>query len=59
MIRLHKPRLPPFLDEVTIIDLRLGNAKADLRIQRDRKNEDDVLLEILRSEGMIQISVAP
>lgn len=59
MIRLHKPRLPPFLDEVTIIDLRLGNAKADLRIQRDRKNEDDVSLEILRSQGMIQISVAP
>jgi glycogen debranching enzyme len=57
VIRLHKPQLPSFLDEVIITDLRLGDSAVDLKVQRDRKNE--VSLEIMRSHGPIQISVVP
>jgi len=59
VIRLHKPQLPSFLDEVKISDLRVGDSRVDLKVQRDRKNENDVSLEILRSHGPVQISVVP
>ncbi|HET7850295.1 MAG TPA: amylo-alpha-1,6-glucosidase [Pseudolabrys sp.] len=56
-IRLHDPQLPPFLDHITITDLRLAGSSVDLRIRRHQT--EDVSLEITRSRGAIQISVVP
>jgi glycogen debranching enzyme len=53
-IRLRNPRLPSFLDEVTLRNLRLGPAGVDLRV---RRHKEAVSLDILRSWGNIQVSV--
>jgi glycogen debranching enzyme len=53
-IRLRNPRLPSFLDEVTLRNLRLDLASVDLRLRRHR---DSVSLDILRTHGKIQVSV--
>ncbi|MGH8429497.1 MAG: amylo-alpha-1,6-glucosidase, partial [Solimonas sp.] len=54
-VRLRNPRLPPFLDEVTLRNLRLGGSSSDIRI---RRNGDDVSLEILRTRGAtLQVSI--
>jgi glycogen debranching enzyme len=53
-IRLRQPRLPAFLDEVTLHNLQLGRARADIRVRRHRS---DVSLEILRAEGAVQVSI--
>jgi glycogen debranching enzyme len=56
-IRLREPRLPPFLDEITIRGLRLGNSEADLRIRRCSNN--GVGLDVMRSKGTIRFSIVP
>ncbi len=53
-IRLRNPQLPPFLDEVRLRDLRLGNASIDLNV---RRHNDDVSVDIPRRHGRVQISV--
>ena len=53
-IRLRNPQLPPFLDEVMLRDLRLGEASIDLNI---RRHNDDVSVDIPRRQGRVQISV--
>jgi glycogen debranching enzyme len=53
-IRLRNPRLPPFLDEVTLCNLRLDSSSVDLRVRRHR---DAVSLDILRTSGKIQVSI--
>jgi glycogen debranching enzyme len=53
-IRLRNPRLPAFLNEVILRQLRLGAATVDLRITR---HGDDVSLEVLRARGKIQVSI--
>jgi glycogen debranching enzyme len=53
-IRLRNPRLPSFLEEVTLRNLRLDPAGVDLRVRRHR---DSVSLDILRASGKIQVSV--
>ena len=53
-IRLRNPRLPAFLDEVTLRNLRLDPASVDLRV---RRHKDAVSLDILRTSGKIQVSV--
>jgi glycogen debranching enzyme len=53
-IRLRNPRLPAFLNEVVLRDLRLGPSSVDLRISR---HGDDVSLEVLRTRGQIQVSI--
>jgi glycogen debranching enzyme len=53
-IRLKNPRLPAFLNEVVLRDLRLGGASVDLRV---RRHDDDVSLEILRKSSGIQVSI--
>jgi glycogen debranching enzyme len=53
-IRLRNPRLPSFLDEVTLRNLRLDLASVDLRLRRHR---DSVSLDILRTHGKVQVSV--
>ena len=53
-IRLRNPRLPAFLDEVVLRDLRLGPSSVDLRV---RRHGDEVSLEVLRTRGQIQVSM--
>ena len=53
-LRLRNPRLPSFLDEVTLRDLRLGHSSVDLRL---RRHKDAVSLDILRTHGKIQVSI--
>ena len=53
-IRLRNPRLPDFLDEVVLRDLRLGPSSVDLRV---RRHGDEVSLEVLRTRGRIQVSI--
>jgi glycogen debranching enzyme len=52
-IRLRNPRLPAFLDEVFLRNLRLGTSSVDLVV---RRYEDDVALQVLRKEGSIRVS---
>jgi glycogen debranching enzyme len=47
-VRFHSPLLPSFVDEVTLRQLRVGTATADIRI---RRHGHDVSLEILKSRG--------
>jgi glycogen debranching enzyme len=53
-IRLRNPRLPAFLDEVVLRDLRLGPSSVDLRV---RRHGDDVSMEVLHTRGRIQVSI--
>ncbi len=53
-IRLHNPRLPAFLNEVVLRDLRLGTSSADLRV---RRHGDEVSLEVMKTRGQIQVSI--
>jgi glycogen debranching enzyme len=53
-IRLRNPRLPAFLDDVTIRDLTLGNGSVDFVI---RRHGAEVSLQILRCQGDIRVSV--
>jgi len=53
-IRLRNPRLPAFLNEVVLRDLRLGPSSVDLRVSR---HGDEVSLEVLRTRGQIQVSI--
>ena len=52
-IRLTNPRLPSFLDEVILRDLRLGNSSLDLAVNR---HGEDVSLRVLRREGQIRVT---
>ena len=52
-IQLHKPQLPPFLDQVALRNLRLGGSVIDLLL---RRHGDDVSLQVSRNEGQIKVS---
>jgi glycogen debranching enzyme len=53
-IRLRNPRLPKFLNDVVLRDLRLGSSSVDLRL---RRHDGEVSLEVLRTRGRIQVSI--
>ncbi len=53
-IRLRNPRLPKFLDEVTMRELRLGASSVDLRV---RRHGDTVSLDTPRISGDIRVSI--
>jgi glycogen debranching enzyme len=53
-IRLRNPRLPDFLDDVTIRDVKLGNGSVDFVV---RRHGAEVSLQILRCSGDIRVSV--
>jgi glycogen debranching enzyme len=53
-IRLRNPRLPEFLDEVTLRDLRLSSSSVDLRV---RRHGDTVSLDTPRITGDIRVSI--
>ena len=52
-ILLRKPQLPPFLDEVTLRNLRLGQSTVDLNV---RRQGDNVSLQVMRNEGQIKVA---
>jgi hypothetical protein len=52
-ILLRYPRLPPFLEEVTLRNLRLGQSVVDLML---RRHGNDVSLQVLRNEGHIRVA---
>jgi glycogen debranching enzyme len=52
-ILLRNPRLPPFLGEVTLRNLRLGDSTIDLML---RRHDTDVSLQVLRNEGHIRVA---
>jgi glycogen debranching enzyme len=53
-IRLRNPRLPQFLDEVTLRDLQLSSSSVDLRV---RRHGDTVSLDTTRTSGDIRVSI--
>ncbi|MFC0239288.1 amylo-alpha-1,6-glucosidase [Rhodopseudomonas telluris] len=53
-IRLVNPRLPPFLSEVVLRDVRIGASSIDLRV---RRHGEGVSMEVLRTDGRIQVSI--
>jgi glycogen debranching enzyme len=53
-IRLRNPRLPAFLDEITLRNLQLGSSCVDLRVRRHNGN---VSLDALRVEGGVRVSI--
>lgn len=52
-IRLINPRLPSFLDEVILRNLRIGPSSLDLAIGR---RGDEVALQVLRRDGEITVA---
>jgi glycogen debranching enzyme len=52
-IRLRNPRLPSFLSEVFMRNLRLGQSSVDLAL---RRHGEDVALHVMRKEGAIRVS---
>ena len=52
-ILLREPRLPAFLEEVTLRNLRLGRSTVDLML---RRHGHDVSIQVLRNEGQIRIA---
>jgi glycogen debranching enzyme len=53
-LRLRNPRLPIFLDEVTVRNLQVGDSSVDVVIRRDGET---VSLSVLRALGSIEVSV--
>jgi glycogen debranching enzyme len=53
-IRLIDPRLPSFLDWVRLRDLQLGECVVDLVA---RRNNDNVAVEVMRTEGPVRVAV--
>jgi glycogen debranching enzyme len=53
-IRLSNPRLPSFLEEVTLHNLQLGSSYVDLRV---RRHHETVSLDTPRINGGIQVSI--
>lgn len=53
-IRLRDPRLPTFLHEVVLRDIKLGASSVDLRV---RRHGEEVSLELLRTRGQIHVSI--
>ncbi len=53
-IRLRNPRLPPFVEEVTLRGLSVGTSKLDVTVHR---HDGGVSLEVLHTDGKVQISV--
>jgi glycogen debranching enzyme len=52
-ILLRKPRLPPFLDDITLRNLSLGHSTVDLMV---RRSGNDVSLQVLRNEGDVKVA---
>jgi glycogen debranching enzyme len=54
VVRFHQPRLPAFLNEVTIRSLALGNSRMDILL---RRYGSEVSVNVLRRSGGAQVAV--
>ena len=54
MVQLVHPRLPPFLDEVRLRNLHLGESRVDLLL---RRHGQDVAVNLLEREGDLGVEV--
>jgi glycogen debranching enzyme len=55
-LRIVRPLLPAFLDELEVRMLRVGGAETDLRFIRG--SENNIRVEVLRVEGRLEVLVA-
>jgi len=53
-IVLRNPQLPPFVEHVTLKNLRLGDFSVDIGIRRAGPT---VSLEVLRNAGMVKVAI--
>lgn len=53
-VRFRRPRLPDFLDEVTIRSLSVGGSSVDILL---RRYGADVSVNVLRADGPVQVEV--
>lgn len=53
-VRFRNPILPPFLDGISIFNLKLGGSRLDLKLQR---LEEDVTVSVLRRTGDAQVAM--
>jgi glycogen debranching enzyme len=51
-VRFSRGRLPEFLEEVRVLNLRVQDVTIDLRLER---HHDDVAITVLRREGDVQV----
>jgi hypothetical protein len=51
-VKLDQPHLPPFLDELRVRDLKVGEASLDLIV---RRHGGDTTVEIARREGKVEV----
>jgi hypothetical protein len=54
-LRIVRPVLPDFVDELELRDLRIGGAETDLQFRRKSKSRADV--EVLRIAGPLEVLV--
>jgi glycogen debranching enzyme len=54
-----RPVLPNWLGDVTLTNLRLGEASADIVLRRTGDRADDVAVDVVRRDGPVEIVVAP
>ena len=52
-IRFAQPALPPFLDDLTITGLEVGDARADVRLQRDHARVQVALTRATGPVGLV------
>jgi glycogen debranching enzyme len=53
-ISLRNPRLPPFLGQLVLRNLRLGEASVDVMV---RRHDDEVSTQLLHTSGKVEVSV--
>ena len=53
-IRFRNPTLPNFLEAISIFNLKLGDSRVDLRLER---HADDVTVKVLRRVGDAQVAL--
>jgi glycogen debranching enzyme len=53
-LRLHRSRLPTYIDELVLRDLRIGRARVDVRLHR---YEEDIGVNVTRREGDVDVVV--
>ena len=53
-LRLHRPRLPPFIDSLTVRRLPIGESRLDVTF---RRTETSVAVSLLAREGDAEVEV--
>jgi glycogen debranching enzyme len=53
-LRLRRPSLPKFLNEVTVRDLRVGDGRVDFAVRRDGAG---VSVSVLHTQGPVEVAV--